>query len=90
MQSPLFRIRDLLRAGESLRAVDIAERLQLPPELVDAGLEHWQSRGQIARLLPLVQSAAGSCQSSCAGGGCARCGQRPSAALTEPRYRWRG
>ena len=88
MESPLFRIRDLLRDGESLSAAEIAQCLDLPQDLVDAGLQHWQSRGQIAQVLALTQTPGSGCQSACAGAcaGCVR-PQPPTSAGT--RYRWR-
>ena len=90
MESPLFRIRDLLRDGESLSAAEIAQRLDLPQDLVDAGLQHWQRRGTIARVQTLVQaqSSEGSCQSACAGA-CAACVRPQPPALVGARYRWR-
>ncbi|UTV80845.1 FeoC-like transcriptional regulator [Acidithiobacillus sp. YTS05] len=90
MQSPLFRIRDLLRDGESLSAAEIAQRLDLPQDLVDAGLQHWQRRGMITRVQTLVQAqvSGSSCQSACAGA-CAACVRPQLPASVGTRYRWR-
>ncbi|MDD3759921.1 MAG: FeoC-like transcriptional regulator [Acidithiobacillus sp.] len=90
MESPLFRIRDLLRDGESLSATEIAQRLDLPQDLVDAGLQHWQRRGLIARVQTLVQAqvSGSSCQSACAGA-CAACVRPQPLASVGTRYRWR-
>ncbi|MEY2341729.1 hypothetical protein AB4090_06430 [Acidithiobacillus sp. IBUN Pt1247-S3] len=88
MESPLFRIRELLRAGESLSPSEIAQRLELARDLVDAGLQHWQSRGELARVQNLTQVGNSSCANRCAGT-CSGCTPPAPPVPVEARYRWR-
>ncbi len=91
MDSPLFRVRELLRQGLVLSAPEIAQRLGLSQELIAAAIAHWQQRGKLKRVfsLALPPSAATRSTSPCQGG-CRSCGlgSAPQAKRAAALFRW--
>ncbi|CAG9000885.1 MAG: hypothetical protein CENE_02892 [Candidatus Celerinatantimonas neptuna] len=69
--NPLFAVRNLMRQLNIASSAHIAYELQLPVDVVDDMLIHWQRRGFIE---PLESISSGGCTSgkcgSCSSGGC--------------------
>ncbi|MDE2119105.1 MAG: hypothetical protein KGJ64_00285 [Betaproteobacteria bacterium] len=89
----LFELREALRGHGPASAAELARRLQRPPAVVQAMLEHWQRRGRVRIVEPGAAPSGG-----CGSGACSSCGSCSSAPpaggdaraerLPPARYAW--
>ena len=91
--NPLFAVRDLLQKHEVATSGQLASQLDLPGDVVDEALAHWQRRGLVES--ELVETGGCGCgigsRNTC--GGCNGCATAAKAAPSSPAisaYRWLG
>jgi len=81
--SPLFAVRDRLRARGLTTSLQLAAELQLPQAVVEAALEHFERRGQVRPVSPERDPGCGS-------GACGSCNLCFTAGPRVAWFRWCG